>query len=183
LRLLRVQRTLCRTAGKHGRQAIIPLQGAESWSTASVYQFAHHLDRLVAEQFARTTFEVCRIGLRRPKGGRSETAQFRPSDFLDSTFPFEGRRQSLRLTIQNSFLRPILREMHRVEHGERLSKSTPISAILSAHQAPQKPSLRADCGSLGMALAWTLTPSHVFRSGLEKIETESKPAFYYARRA
>jgi len=143
LRLLRVTANTLPNGGKAWSSGHHPhLQGAESWSTASVYQFAHHLDRLVAEAIRRTTFEYVGSVYAEPKGGRSETAQFRPSDFW--TPPSFRRQEAVAQTDNSEFvLAADLREMHRVEHGEGSRRARQYPRSCSAHQAPQKPSLRA----------------------------------------
>jgi AcrR family transcriptional regulator len=153
------------------------LSGAESWSTASVYHFVHALDRLVAEAIRQVTFAHVGAAYTRPCAGASTDVIFKPPDFVDSTLSLDGHEMSLCDAIQDRFLRPILVDMHQVERGERMSKKTPISAIFFGPPGTSKTSLAQ---LIAQHLGWPrlgIDPSHLFKGGLEQIQSESNRLF------
>src|SRR5579863_4288499 len=97
------------------------LEGPESWSTASVYDFAHGLNGLVAEAIRRALFEELGALYVAPKlpprpGSRSRFAA--GPDFLDANLVLDdGRTRSLRKTLAEKFVYPIAADSHLVERG------------------------------------------------------------------
>lgn len=153
------------------------LPGAESWSTASVFQFVHQLDRLVAEAIRRGTFLHVGSAYTKPKEQKTPLDNFVPTPFLDSRFHLDGKEVSLRQTVQASLLQPILREVHHIKRGQRLPKETNISAILFGPPGTSKTQLAAH---IARHLGWPrldIDPSHLFKSGLEQIQSESNRLF------
>jgi hypothetical protein len=159
-------------SGHHPR-----LSGAESWSTASVYHFVHWLDRLLAEAIRQETFRYVGSTYTAPKRPAKSSDHFKPSEFLDSTFPFEGKEESLRKVVQDRLLRPILKEIHQVERGVSLSTNAPVSAILFGPPGTSKTKLAK---LIAIHLGWPrldIDPSHLFKGGLEHIQSESNRLF------
>src|SRR5262249_19025328 len=112
------------------------VEGPESWSTASVYHFAHALDRLLAEALRRALFaEVGVIYPHAPLPSPSPPADgdacdFAP-DFLDAPVrTADSAEESLRCLLAQRFVYPIAREAEKIQNGGRLSDETPMSAIL-----------------------------------------------------
>src|SRR5262249_25999317 len=117
------------------------LPGPESWSTASVYHFAHALDRLLAEALRRALFsEVGIVYPRAPLASSSppdddDASEFAP-DFLDARVRIPGGLDgSLRQILAQRFVYPIAREAEQIQNGARLSDETPMSAILFGRPA------------------------------------------------
>jgi hypothetical protein len=151
--------------------------GAESWSTASVFQFVHQLDRLLAEAIRRSTFSHVGSVYTKPNEQRSPSDKFDPKDFLDSRFQLEAKDASLRETVQDYLLQPILRDVLHIKRGQRLPKKTNISAILFGPPGTSKTKLAAH---IAEHLGWPrldIDPSHLFKSGLEQIQSESNRLF------
>jgi SpoVK/Ycf46/Vps4 family AAA+-type ATPase len=112
-----------------------------------------------------------------PKRGKSPNDHFRSGEFLDSTFPFEGREESLRKIVQNRLLRPILKEINQVERGMSLSTNAPVSAILFGPPGTSKTKLAK---LIADHLGWPrldIDPSHLFKGGLAQIQSESNRLF------
>jgi adenylate kinase family enzyme len=153
------------------------IRGAESWSTAAVFQFVHCMDRLVTEAIRQNVFKFVGSTYEAPKEHYSDIDEFNPREFLDSVFVIDGEKTSLRLTVQNKLLRPILRNISEVKRGEKLPKETPIAAILFGPPGTSKTQLAK---LIAQHLGWPrldIDPSHLFRSGLENIQSESNRIF------
>jgi hypothetical protein len=115
------------------------LTGPESWSTASVFHFAHVLDRLLAEAVRQMLFQHVNQTYRPPSAPKARKSQFAPQ-LIDSRISFEGRRSSLRLALWNYFVRPLIDKVGKVEAGGRLEKGS-VSAIFSDPRELQRPNL------------------------------------------
>ena len=101
--------------------------GPESWSTASVFMFAHYLDRVLAKAIRETVFREMEVDFALP----SKVSNF-AEDFLDSDLfePNVAIPHSTKAILLNRFVNPIKREAPEVQRGRPMSSSTPISAIL-----------------------------------------------------
>jgi hypothetical protein len=153
------------------------IPGAESWSTAAVFEFVHCLDRLVAEAIRKNVFKFVGSTYEAPKEHKIDTDEFNPTEFLDSAFVMDGKQTSLRRTVQDELLRPILRNIGELKRGEKLSRNTPIAAILFGPPGTSKTQLAK---LIAKHLGWPrldIDPSHLFRSGLENIQSESNRIF------
>ena len=82
------------------------LKGPESWTTASVYHFAHVLDRLLAEAVRRELFRYLDTPLQRSIAGGTKKEDF-ATDFLDSTVSVDGVDHSLRDFLWDHFVQPL----------------------------------------------------------------------------
>jgi hypothetical protein len=143
------------------------LEGPESWSTASVYQFAYALDRLVAEGIRRALFEELK-GTYTPPVRRQKNAggavEFAPN-FLDADLIYQGKVLSLKDTLFRQFVAPIWAETTNVAKGGKLGRSTPMSAIFFGPPGTSKTDL-ADL--ISKYLGWPLVmvdPSYLVSRG------------------
>lgn len=157
------------------------LPGPESWSTASVYHFAHEFDRLVAEGVRRSLFNEIGETYRGPPIGPSEEARTGEltfgADFLDADLMFEGNKVSFVETLADRFVKPIARTAARVGHGGNLGKDTPMSAILFGPPGTSKTQL---AGMIGDYLGWPLLivdPSYLVQKGLDQIQAMANKLF------
>jgi len=126
------------------------LGGPESWSTASVYHFAHVLDRFVAEAIRRSLFfELNSIYMPPSSPKTSERGKKRFAEgFLDADLLYQGRKLSLRETLFDHFVAPIEAEVSNVANGGKLGRNTPMSAILFGPPGTSKNSARRNHKSL-----------------------------------
>jgi hypothetical protein len=155
------------------------LKGPESWSTASVYDFANNLSRLVAEAIRRVLFAELGNIYSPPRPSRTVIAEFAPPPkFLDADLHLPGGKiASLRDTIATRFVDPIARETSIVERGERLGKRTPMSAILFGPPGTSKTKLGEFIADY---LGWPLLsvdPSYVVQEGLDRIQARANHLF------
>ncbi len=158
------------TSGHHPQ-----LPGPESWSTASVYHFAHVLDRLVAEAIRRAVFEYLDTPYAPPQA--PSTAPVFASDFLDCEIQLEGKAQSLRETILHRFVMPIAASAKRVSEGRALPEDTAMSAILFGPPGTSKTELTK---KIAEYLHWprlTVDPSHFVRRGMDNVQAEADRLF------
>jgi hypothetical protein len=152
------------------------LVGPESWSTASVYHFAHALDRLLAEALRRALF--AEVGAVYPRA--LLTATVPPTDddpsgfapeFLDAPIHMpDGQTESLRKILAQRFVYPIAREAEQIQNGGRLSDETPMSAILYGPPGTSKTELAKIISGY---LRWPLLsvdPSYLVKEGLDKVK-------------
>ena len=159
------------------------LEGPESWSTASVYHFAHALDRLLGEALRRALFdEVGVIYPRAPLRSTSPPADngvsgFAPG-FLDATIHTAERPEgSLRQVLAQHFVYPIAREAAKIQNGGRLCDETPMSAILFGPPGTSKTELAKIISGY---LKWPLLsvdPSYLVKEGVDKIQTMANKLF------
>ena len=176
--------TLAKGGGKAWASGHHPqIHGAESWSTASVFQFVHRLDRLVAEAIRQSVFRYVGSTYDQPREPNLPNAEFNPPDFLDSTFKLGNEQVSLELTVQNDLLQPILAEVHQVIRGEKLSRKTSIAAILFGPPGTSKTQLAK---LIAIHLGWPrldVDPSHLFQKWFGAGTVRKQQDFQYAGRA
>jgi hypothetical protein len=159
------------------------LEGPESWSTASVYQFAFALDRLVAEAIRQALFEeVGAVYSSTPSNATKppaddSVAEFAPK-FLDATLsPPDAGPVSLRETLAKRFVFPIAREADRVGNGAGLDRETPMSAILFGPPGTSKTELAK---VISEYLRWPLLavdPSYLVKEGLDRVQAMANRLF------
>ena len=97
------------------------LKGPESWTTASVYHFAHVLDRLLAEAVRRELFRYLDTPLQRSIAGGTKKEDF-ATDFLDSTVSVDGVDHSLRDFLWDHFVQPLSIDTKNIAEGHTLAK-------------------------------------------------------------
>lgn len=152
------------------------LRGPESWSTASVFHFAHVLDRLLAEAVRQTLFQRLDQNYQRPLTPKLRQSEFAP-DFLDSKLRSEGRNLSLRRTLWSTFVQPLIKVVGEVEEGRPLPKTAHMSAIFFGPPGTSKTDLAK---RVAISLGWPLLvidPSHLVRAGMDKIQAEANALF------
>jgi ATPase family protein associated with various cellular activities (AAA) len=155
------------------------IQGAESWSTACVYDFGYALAGLVSEAIRRTVF--AELGAlywppRRPLYSDSDSTKF-ASKMLDADLHDGEQKHSLRDVIAQTFVFPIARESAQVETGRSLSKTTPMSAIFFGPPGTSKTTLAKDISEY---LGWPLLPvdpSYLVKDGLDRIQAMADRLF------
>jgi hypothetical protein len=159
------------------------LEGPESWSTASVYHFAHALDRLLAEALRRALFDE--VGVVYPRAPLPSTVPTAGDDvssfaagFLDAPVHTpDGPEGSLRQILAQRFVYPIAREAEKIQNGSQLSGETPMSAILFGPPGVSKTDLAK---IISAYLNWPLLsvdPSYLVKEGVDKIQTMANRLF------
>jgi hypothetical protein len=150
--------------------------GPESWTTASVYLFAHRLDRLVAEAVRRQIFEDLREPYSEPGSPRKDRNEF-AAKFLDCPLSYENHVRSLRALLFEHFVEPIARDADLVRDGGRLDDETPMSAIFYGPPGTSKTELAKQIAEY---LRWPLLPvdpSYFVREGLDRIQAQANKLF------
>jgi hypothetical protein len=149
------------------------LAGPESWSTASVFHFAHVLDRLLAEAIRRELFSA----LDRPY---PETLEAQPTfapKFLDSDIKVDGKTQSLKDTLFKRFVSPIKEASQLVARGQSLPKDVFMSAIFFGPPGTSKTKLaKLISDYLGWPLL-TVDPSDIVKEGMDRVQAEANALF------
>jgi hypothetical protein len=153
------------------------LRGPESWSTASVYHFAHSLERLVAEQVRQSTFAYLDSHYTTPEPAADCAAAL--SNFLDCDIKIQGVEKSLKQVLAESILTPLINQqkLETVSSGRPLPKEVPMSMIFFGPPGTSKTRLAEIISS---ALGWPLLsidPSHFVRGGLDGVYAESNRVF------
>lgn len=149
------------------------ISGPESWSTASVFHFAHVLGRLLAEAIRSWTFDHLEVTYSPPRdqvGGRKE---FGPN-LLDSDLAGYG---SLKQTLLTTFVEPIAQAAHQVKAGRRFPPETPMSAIFFGPPGTSKTDLAE---LISKYLGWPLLPvdpSYFVRHGLDQVQSQASQLF------
>ena len=149
----------------------------ESWTTASAYHFCHELRRFVVDAIRREIFAYVRASYASPRSGTSGSGALDPERFLDSDVPSPAGPVSLRRTLEDALIRPVLAEVGQVEQGHGLSRRTPNSAILYGPPGTSKTQLAE---MIAAALGWPLLkldPSHLTRAGLDRLHAETNLVF------
>lgn len=150
------------------------LAGPESWSTASVFHFAHGFDRLLAEAVRQVLFTYVRAPYTPPTSRSS--GKFAPH-FLDSKITVDGHDVSLRETVENKFVTPLAKHAEAVRDGVPLPKDVATSAILFGPPGTSKTSLAEEiAGYLGWP-ALLIDPSHLVRRGMDMMQAEANELF------
>jgi len=150
--------------------------GPESWSTASVFHFAHVLDRLVAEAIRRATFEYLRVPLTPFAHPRPNGPDFAP-DFVDCPLRRGNEIVSLKQYLFAHFVGPLAKEAEKVSAGGKFSDLTAMSAIFFGPPGTSKTELaRRIAKHLDWAIA-AIDPSHFVRHGMDQIQAEADKIF------
>jgi ATPase family associated with various cellular activities (AAA) len=155
------------------------IEGPESWSTASVYDFAYASNALVGEAIRRVVFaELGAIYSPPTKSRFRETDDFAKDGFLDADLIQVGKpRLSLRKTIAECFVYPIAREVGVVDRGFSMKPSTPMSAILFGPPGTSKTQLaRLIADYLGWPLL-SVDPSFLVQEGVDRIQAQANRLF------
>jgi hypothetical protein len=158
------------TSGHHPQ-----LKSPESWATASVYHFAHMLDRLLAEAVRRELFRYLDLPYPEP-AARDIDATFSKT-FLDSTIDTEIGPRSLKEFLWDRFVRPIAAEADAIADGRQFKKGTPRSAIFFGPPGTSKTELSKEVARI---IGWPhlpVDPSLLLRNGMDGIQAEANTIF------
>lgn len=151
------------------------LRGPESWSTASVFHFAHAFERLLAEAIRRAVFHHMESPYSPP---RSTTVDGFAPRFLDCELKTsEGQTRSLKTTVFESLVKPIADQAARIEAGLQVPDDTPTSAILFGPPGTSKTEI---CSQIAQYLNWPLLsidPSHLVSDGMDRVYAEADRIF------
>jgi hypothetical protein len=154
------------------------LHGPESWSTASVYHFAHAFERLLAEQIRIETFAYLRSPYTAPQAP-SEYLATLPDTFLDCQLELDGTPKSLREAVSTAILQPLIKDEQNnsIESGSELSDDTPVSVIFFGPPGTSKTDL-AD--KLHKLVGWPLLAidaSQFLKNGMDGVYAEADRIF------
>jgi hypothetical protein len=153
------------------------LEGPESWSTASVFHFAHALDRLLAEAIRINIFEYLDIVYSPPTEPFADEALFAP-DFLDGlVWKDEKTAVPLKKAVFDSFVKPLADHVGAVRYGGQIPDTVATSAIFFGPPGTSKTELSE---KIARYLGWprlTVDPSHIVRNGLDLVQTEANKLF------
>lgn len=153
-------------------------EGPESWSTASVYHFAHALERLIAEQIRRETFAYLGSRYSPPRKPALYATEL-PEAFLDCEVKLDGKARSLKQLVSDRVLRPLIEEEKKgtLESGSALSKKTPVSIILFGPPGTSKTKLaEIIAGRLGWPLL-SIDASQFLKNGMDRVYAEADRIF------
>lgn len=151
------------------------IEGPESWSTSSVYHFAHMFDRLVAESIRRSIFSYLdRVYVM--KTGMPQSGLVFDDSFLDCPVERDGH-QFLKTVLTTFFVEPIANGVRNIEPNGSLPKGTPVSAIFYGPPGTSKTELaKLIADYLGWPLL-SIDPSHFVRRGLDQVQAEADRIF------
>ena len=152
------------------------LRGPESWSTASVYHFAHSLDRLIAEAVRKLTFEYLDQQYAKPGKPSFVLADFAPK-LLDSPVPATTRKPSLHALLFDLVVLPIAQSAREIENGFHPVVEPPTSAILFGPPGTSKTKLSE---AIARFLNWPLLvvdPSYFVKNGFDGIHRQADQLF------
>ena len=152
------------------------LVGPESWTTASVYHFAHMLDRLLAQAVRRELFRYLEVPFVETEV-RGKTRGDFASGFLDSTVELQGHQESLKDFLWERFVKPISVEVETISTGRTFAKQTPRSAIFFGPPGTSKTELSKE---IARFLGWphvAIDPSQFLRNGMDGMQAEANNLF------
>jgi ATPase family associated with various cellular activities (AAA) len=158
-------------SSRHHRAFLFP----ESWSTATGFDVAELVDRLVTD--CVTTAIVDRLEQSNVAWDVSPTTK-RFDDLLDSRVRWSTTSSPrLKAILRDRFLLPIHRQARELDEGKKLSDVTPVSAILYGPPGTSKTTYaKAMASFLGWQLI-TVDPSHLLRGGFDNIHLEINSLF------
>jgi hypothetical protein len=152
------------------------LPGPESWSTAAVYHFLHKLDRVLAEAVRRSVFEYMGAEYNPPYSPSQNLDDF-AKDFSDSLLTLDGKEVSLRDTLRDFFIKPILGSLTDVQLGRPMPRRVPVSAIFYGPPGTSKTQLAKIVAKF---LGWPLLsidPSHLLSKGQDQLPAQANELF------
>ncbi len=152
------------------------LVGPESWTTASVFHFAHMLDRLLAHAVRRELFRYLEIPFPQTESRGNDKAEF-ATEFLDCVIDVQGHQQSLKDFLWEHFVEPIGKEVDVIATGRSFAKPTPRSAIFFGPPGTSKTELSKE---IARFLGWphlAIDPSHFLRNGMDGMQAEANIIF------
>lgn len=153
-------------------------EGPESWSTASVFHFAHEFERLIAEQVRKETFSYLGCPYASPRKPKSYIASL-PDVFLDCRVKLDGQPRSLKAVVSENILAPLIEEEKKetIASGSALSKQTPISMIFFGPPGTSKTKLAEHTA---VRLGWPLLSidaSQFLKNGMDGVYAEADRIF------
>lgn len=152
------------------------LPGPESWATASVYHFAHALDRLLAEAVRRELFRYLETPYKPPASPGQSKADF-AKKFLDASLELDGTSKSLKDYVWDNFVNPLAAEAPLLASGRPFENETPRSAIFFGPPGTSKTEMAKEIAKF---LGWphlAIDPSHLLRNGMDGIQAEANLVF------
>ena len=163
------------TSGHHPQKG-----GPESWATASVYQYFHTLDRLLAKAIRKELFSYLEAPLPTTSTRGNKKSDFAPK-FLDSSVKImdggKAKHRSLKRFLWDGFVKPLWEESETIAKGRTFSNQTPRSAIFFGPPGTSKTELSQKIADF---LGWPLLaidPSHLLRNGMDAIQAEAYNIF------
>jgi hypothetical protein len=151
------------------------LKCPESWVTASVFHYAHVLNRLLAEAVRRELFTYLEVPYPRESvRAREDFAK----DFLDSKVSVKGKQDSLKEFLLAQFVKPLADEVDGISKGRPFGKRTPRSAIFFGPPGTSKTQLSEE---IAKYLGWpylAIDPSILLRNGMDGIQAEANAIFH-----
>ena len=149
---------------------------AESWATAAAVHFCFALDRLVAEAIRQYVFDYAKVPYEPPLELPPDGPAL-PDSFLDSDLPSTSGTLSLKETLAEKFIGPLISARGDVEQGRPLRDGALVSAIFYGAPGTAKTELAV---LISKALGWPLLPldpSHLTRGGLDRVHAEANTLF------
>ncbi len=164
------------TGWSSGHHPQVP--GPESWSTASVYHFAHAFERLIAEQVRRHTFAYLGTPYSPPQMPQTYSAAL-PDTFLDCEVKLDGKERSLKELVSEHILKPLIGEEKKatIESGRALARQSPVSIIFFGPPGTSKTDL---AGIIARHLGWPLLSidaSQFLKNGMDGVYAEADRIF------